>query len=114
MIELEFITERLVLQPLAESDLDLMIALFSDPEVVKYVCDCGEAEEIAEAFGSHGSSGWLSTTIRSDARRGRFPRPLLAADWAAALGVTHPCIHIDIPIERTRQLHGRMKMCNGS
>lgn len=41
-------TDRLVLRPLRLDDLDLAIALFSNPDVVKYVCDVSSPEDIRD------------------------------------------------------------------
>lgn len=38
-MELELFAERLRLTPLAVTDLDVALELWTDPEVVKYVCD---------------------------------------------------------------------------
>jgi ribosomal-protein-alanine N-acetyltransferase len=47
-MKLELHTERLLLTPLALTDLDLALALWTDPEVVKYVCDVVTEEEIRQ------------------------------------------------------------------
>jgi len=38
-MNLELHTNRLVLTPFATTDLDLALEMWTDPEVVKYVCD---------------------------------------------------------------------------
>ena len=48
-MELEIFTERLRLTPLVAEDVDLALALWTDPEVVKYICDpVTEAEILQE------------------------------------------------------------------
>jgi len=38
-MKLELHTERLLLSPVAPTDLDVALEMFTDPEVVKYVPD---------------------------------------------------------------------------
>jgi ribosomal-protein-alanine N-acetyltransferase len=45
-MNLELITNRLWLAPLVEADLDGSIELWSDPEVVKFICEPGTDDEI--------------------------------------------------------------------
>jgi RimJ/RimL family protein N-acetyltransferase len=47
-MKLELHTERLLLTPLATTDLDLALELWTDAEVVKYVCDVVTEEEIRQ------------------------------------------------------------------
>ena len=47
-MQLTLITERLCLRPLVLDDLDLATEMFTDPEVVRYVCDLLTPEQIAE------------------------------------------------------------------
>ena len=47
-MKLELHTERLLLTPLAATDLDLAVELWTDPEVVEYVCDVVTEEEIRQ------------------------------------------------------------------
>ena len=47
-MKLESHTERLLLTPLAAADLDLAVELWTDPEVVEYVCDVMTKEEIRQ------------------------------------------------------------------
>lgn len=46
--ELVLETDRLVLRPLTLDDLGLAIALFNNPDVVKYVCDVMSPEDIRD------------------------------------------------------------------
>jgi len=47
-MKLELHTERLLLTPLTLTDLDLALELWTDPEVVKYVCDVVAEEEVRQ------------------------------------------------------------------
>ena len=45
-MKLELHTERLLLTPLAPTDLDVAFEMFTDPEVVAYVCEVMNKETI--------------------------------------------------------------------
>jgi len=45
-MSLELLTKRLRLTPLVEADIDLSIEMFTDPEVVKFVCDVMNEDDI--------------------------------------------------------------------
>ena len=45
---LELFTARLRLTPLVADDLDIALEMFTDPEVVKYVCDVMTETEIRQ------------------------------------------------------------------
>jgi ribosomal-protein-alanine N-acetyltransferase len=47
-MDLEIFTERLRLTPLVAEDVDLALALWTDPEVVEYICDPMTAAEILQ------------------------------------------------------------------
>jgi hypothetical protein len=47
-MELEIFTERLRLTPLVADDVDLGLALWTDPEVTEYVCDPMTEAEIRQ------------------------------------------------------------------
>lgn len=47
-MELEIFTERLRLTPLVADDVDLALALWTDPEVIEYVCDPMTEAEIRQ------------------------------------------------------------------
>ena len=47
-MKLELQTERLLLTPLALTDLDLALELWTDPEVVKYICDVMTEAEVRQ------------------------------------------------------------------
>jgi ribosomal-protein-alanine N-acetyltransferase len=45
-MKLELLTDRLRLTPLVDADIDISIALWSDPEVVKFICDAATEDEL--------------------------------------------------------------------
>ena len=66
---LELQTHRLRLTPLVEADIDLSIELWTDPEVVKYICDVATEDELrAEMPGSikRGGSGCIGIWCVAD------------------------------------------------
>lgn len=67
---LELISERLVLRPLSMDDVELMRALWSDPEVMRYIGDMSKPEEVEAdvakyvARGAGGRIGMWSVALR--------------------------------------------------
>ena len=49
-MNLELHTRRLLLTPLGETDLDLSLALWTDPDVVKFICDPESEDKIRKDF----------------------------------------------------------------
>jgi ribosomal-protein-alanine N-acetyltransferase len=47
-MKLELHTERVLLTPLAMTDLDIALELWTDPEVVEYICDVATEAEIRQ------------------------------------------------------------------
>ena len=45
-MELTLLSDRLVMTPLESADVDLAVELWTDPEVVRYICDVQTGEEI--------------------------------------------------------------------
>jgi RimJ/RimL family protein N-acetyltransferase len=45
-MNLELLTDRLRFTPLVEADIDLTIALWTDPEVVKHICEVATEDEL--------------------------------------------------------------------
>ncbi len=43
-------TERLVLKPFTCEDLDIALELFTDPDVVRYVCDLKTPEQLESSL----------------------------------------------------------------
>jgi ribosomal-protein-alanine N-acetyltransferase len=59
-VNLELETDRLFLRPLAQSDWDLALEMFTDPEVMKFVADVSSEEALAaemKAFIRRGAGG---------------------------------------------------------
>ena len=73
VMNLDLITDRLRLTPLSWVDLDLALEMFTDPEVVKYVCDLMNEEMVrAEMSNSvrRGGDGWIGIWCVSDRETG--------------------------------------------
>ena len=89
-MNLELLTDRLRLIPLVESDIDLSIELWTDPEVVKYICDVATEDELrAEMPGSikRGGNGCIGVWCVSDRMSGEkvgsaylLPKPVEETD----------------------------------
>ena len=47
-MELEIFTERLRLTPFVADDIDLALEMWTDPDVVKYICDVMTEAEIRQ------------------------------------------------------------------
>lgn len=47
-MNLDLYSDRLILTPLKMTDVDLAVALWTDPEVVRYICDAMTEQEILE------------------------------------------------------------------
>ena len=72
-MKLELHTERLLLTPLALTDLDLALELWTDPEVVKYVCDVMTEAEIRQEMSDsikRGGNGGIGIWCIADRRTG--------------------------------------------
>ncbi len=72
-MKLELHTERLLMTPLAPIDLDHVLDLWTDPEVVRYICDVPTAAEIrAEMPDStkRGGNGGIGIWCVADRRTG--------------------------------------------
>jgi len=69
------VTERLQLSPLSLGATDIAIAMFTDPEVVRYVCDLSSPEETAEHMhtsirrGAGGRIGIWSVTRKDNGEK---------------------------------------------
>jgi len=64
-------TERLLLTPLASTDLDFALELWTDPEVVEYVCDAVTAAEIRQEMSDatkRGGNGGIGIWCIADRR----------------------------------------------
>ena len=72
-MELELFTERLRLSPFTDDDLDLALEMWTDPEVVKYICDVMTEEEIRQDMSNvtkRGGNGGIGLWCIADRRTG--------------------------------------------
>ncbi len=72
-MELEIFTERLRLTALVADDVDLALEMFTDPEVVKYVCDVMTEAEICQEMTNstkRGGNGGIGIWCIADRRTG--------------------------------------------
>ena len=72
-MKLELHTERLLLTPLAPTDLDLALELWTDPEVVEYVCDVLTEAEIRQEMPDatrRGGNGGIGIWCVADRKTG--------------------------------------------
>lgn len=101
-------TDRLILRPLTLDDLDLAIALFTNPDVVKYVCDVFTPQEIEEHLpievkrAAGGRIGiWTATRKDTGARIGTcilLPLPIETedTDWSLMVEDRYPDAEIEV------------------
>lgn len=72
-MELELFTERLRLTPFAADDVDLALEMWTDPEVVKYICDVMTEAEIHQDMSNsvrRGGNGGIGLWCVSDRTTG--------------------------------------------
>ena len=72
-MELELFTECLRLSPYVDDDLDLAIEMYTDPEVVKYVCEALTEAEVREEMPNsvkRGGNGGIGIWCISDRKSG--------------------------------------------
>ena len=72
-MELELFTERLHLTPYVADDLDIALELFTDPEVLKFVCDALTEEEVRQEMPDaikRGGNGGIGIWCVKDRRTG--------------------------------------------
>ena len=101
-------TPRLELRPLTLEDEDLAVALFTDPEVVRYVCDVYTPEAIKDHLpveverGAGGRIGiWTAKLIETGAKIGTgvlLPLPIDAkdTDWSLLVHDRYPDAEIEV------------------
>ncbi|MGI9235879.1 MAG: GNAT family N-acetyltransferase [Woeseiaceae bacterium] len=73
-MKLKLLTDRLVLTPMESADVDLALELWTDPEVVRYVCDvASEAEVRQEMRGAvrRGGDGEIGEWCVTDRKTGK-------------------------------------------
>ena len=72
-MELEIFTERLRLTPFTADDIDLALEMWTDPEVVKYVCEAMTEAEVREEMANsikRGGNGGIGIWCVSDRMTG--------------------------------------------
>ncbi len=72
-MELELFTERLRLTPFATDDVDLAVEMWTDPEVVRYICDVMTEEEVRQEMSNsikRGGNGGIGLWCVADRRTG--------------------------------------------
>ena len=72
-MELELLTERLRLTPLVADDVDIALELFTDPEVLKFVCDALTEEEVRQEMPDsikRGDNGGIGIWCVADRKTG--------------------------------------------
>ena len=72
-MKLELHTERLLLTPLAPTDLDVALEMWTDPEVVEYVCDLMNKDTISKEMSDwikRGGNGCIGIWCISDRETG--------------------------------------------
>ena len=72
-MKLELHTERLLLTPFALTDLDLALEMWTDPEVVKYICDVMTEAEIRQEMSDstkRGGNGGIGIWCIADRKTG--------------------------------------------
>lgn len=90
-MNLEFLTSRLRLTPLVKADIDISIELWTDPDVVKHICDVATEDELrAEMPDSikRGGNGCIGVWCVSDRMSGEkigsaylLPKPVEETDF---------------------------------
>ena len=72
-MELELVTERLRLTPFATDDVDLAVEMWTDPEVVRYICDVMTEAEVRQEMSNsikRGGNGGIGLWCVADRRTG--------------------------------------------
>ena len=107
-MKLELHTKRLRLTPLEPADLDIALQMFTDPEVLKYVCDVMTEVEIREEMPNsirRGGNGGIGIWCIADRRTGEklgdtylLPMPIDEDDTDFSLVVMGQMPDADIEI----------------
>lgn len=118
-MELILLTDRLRLRPTDESDLDLSLEMFTDPDVVEYVCDLMTESEIRNEHPNwtrRGGNGCIGIWCISDRDSGEkygtvflLPMPIDEDDTDFSLVVPDrmPEAEIEIGFELKRSAWGK-------
>lgn len=72
-MELDLFTERLRLTPLVADDIDIALELFTDPEVLKFVCDALTEDEVRQEMSDsirRGGNGGIGIWCVADRETG--------------------------------------------
>jgi ribosomal-protein-alanine N-acetyltransferase len=107
-VNLELETDRLLLRPLVESDWDLAVETFTDPEVMRFVAEVSSEENVAEemkAYVRRGAGGrigvWCVLCRQTDEKLGTailLPMPIEEddTDWSLLQEDRYPDIEIEV------------------
>lgn len=72
-MKLELLTDRLILTPLESVDIDLAVELWTDPQVVRYICDVASEAEVRQVMPvaiRRGGDGEIGEWCIADRRTG--------------------------------------------
>ena len=72
-MKLELPSDRLILTPLESADVDLAVELWTDPEVVRYICDVPTEAEVREEMPDairRGGNGCIGVWCVADRKTG--------------------------------------------
>lgn len=117
--QLRLETERLQLRPLSLEDTDMTIAMFTDPDVVRYVCDVSSPDEIAEHMYTSIRRGagrrigiWSVTRKDNDEKIGScmlLPVPIEEddTDWSQVRETRYPDGEVEVGYLLRRQAWGQ-------
>ena len=107
-MELELLTERLRLTPLVADDVDIALELFTDPEVLKFVCDALTEEEVRQEMPDsikRGGNGGIGIWCIADRKTGEklgdsylLPMPIDTDDVDFSLVVMEQMPDADIEV----------------
>jgi ribosomal-protein-alanine N-acetyltransferase len=107
-MDLELITERLRLTPLVADDVDIALELWTDPEVLKFVCDALTEEEVRQEMPDsikRGGNGGIGIWCIADRKTGEklgdsylLPMPIDTDDVDFSLVVMGQMPDADIEI----------------
>jgi len=72
-MKLDLLSDRLILTPLESTDIDLAVDLWTDPEVVRYICDVPTEAEVRQEMPDtirRGGNGCIGIWCIADRRTG--------------------------------------------
>lgn len=76
-MKLELLSDRLILTPLELTDIDLAVVLWTDPEVVRHICEVPTEAEVRREMPDtikRGGNGGIGTWCIADRKTGRETR----------------------------------------